>query len=105
MARAREPWNIRPARKSPSVPSLLKAEVEAQANDLIVNVLKPKYVKPPSTGEQFNYITDIATSGFGTTSTSLRPTPVQVRMPCRHRLSGSLHEWSRSVMAHSPSTP
>ena len=43
MARAREPWNIRPARKSPSVASSLKTEVQTKANDLIVNVLKPKY--------------------------------------------------------------
>jgi hypothetical protein len=64
MARAREPWNIRPARKSPSVASSLQAEVQAKANDLIANVLKPKYVKPPKKGEQFNYITDIGARWF-----------------------------------------
>ena len=64
MGRAREPWNIRPARKAPAVPSSLKAEVQAKANDLIVNVLKPKYVTPPSKDEQFNYITDIGAKWF-----------------------------------------
>lgn len=59
MARPREPWNIRPARKSRPVTASLKAEVEIKANDLIVNVLKPRYVKPPRRGEQFNHITDI----------------------------------------------
>jgi len=38
------------------VTASLKAEVETEANDLIVNVLKPRYVKPPKEGEQFNYI-------------------------------------------------
>lgn len=64
MARAREPWSIRPARKTPSVASSLKAEVQAKADGLIVNVLKPQYVKPPSKDEQFNYITDIAAKWF-----------------------------------------
>src|SRR5262249_215661 len=59
MAKPREPWNIRPAKKRPSAPASLKAEVETKATDLIENVLKPKYVLPPKTGERFNYITDI----------------------------------------------
>jgi hypothetical protein len=64
MARPREPWNIRPARKPPSVTASLKAVVEAKARDLIENVLKPKYVKLPKKDEQFNYITDIGTKWF-----------------------------------------
>ena len=64
MAKPREPWNIRPARKPASVTASLKAEVEAKARDLIENVLKPKYVKPPKKGEQFNYITDIGAKWF-----------------------------------------
>jgi hypothetical protein len=46
------------------VTASLKAEVETKANDLIVNVLKPRYVKPPSRNEQFNYITDITAKWF-----------------------------------------
>ena len=64
MARPREPWNIRPARKRGPVTASLKAEVETKANDLIVNVLKPRYVKPPRSDEQLNYITDITAKWF-----------------------------------------
>jgi len=64
MARPREPWNMRPARKSRPVTASLKAEVESKANDLIVNVLKPRYVKAPRRGEPFNYITDITAKWF-----------------------------------------
>ena len=64
MARPREPWNIRPARKSRPVTASLKAEVETKAMDLIQNILKPRYVKPPKEGESFNYITDIRAQWF-----------------------------------------
>ena len=47
MAKPREPWNIRPAKKRASVTASLKAEVETKAKDLIENVLKPKHVLPP----------------------------------------------------------
>ena len=47
MSKPREPWNIRPSRKSTSVSASLKAEVETKAKDLIENVLKPKHVLPP----------------------------------------------------------
>jgi hypothetical protein len=59
MAKPREPWNIRPAKKRASETASIKAEVETKAKDLIDNVLKPKYVLPPKKDEQFNYITDI----------------------------------------------
>ena len=59
MAKPREPWNIRPAKKRNAVPASIKAEVETKARALIENVLKPKYVLPPKQGEQANYITDI----------------------------------------------
>jgi hypothetical protein len=59
MAKPREPWNIRPAKKRVSLTAFLKTEVETKAKDLIENVLKPKYVQPPHKGEQSNYITDI----------------------------------------------
>ena len=64
MAKPREPWNIRPARKPASVNASLKAEIEAKARDLIKNVLKPKFVKPPRKDEEFNYITDITARWF-----------------------------------------
>ncbi len=64
MAKPREPWNICPARKPASMTASIKAEVEAKARDLIVNVLKPRYVKRPKKGAQFNYITDITAKWF-----------------------------------------
>ena len=64
MAEPREPWNIRPARKPASVTASLKAEVETKAKDLIEKVLKPRYVKRPKKGNQFNYIIDIGAKWF-----------------------------------------
>jgi hypothetical protein len=59
MAKPREPWNIRPSKKSVSVTAALKTEVETKAKDLIERVLKPKHVLPPKKDERFNYVTDI----------------------------------------------
>lgn len=60
MAKKRKAWMISPGKSpKPSVPDSVKAELEAKANELIENVLKPKHVRPPKTGEQFNYISDI----------------------------------------------
>ena len=64
MAKRREPWNIRPAKRKPSVTASIKAEVETKAKDLIENVLKPKHVLPPKEGEQVNYITDIGAKWY-----------------------------------------
>jgi hypothetical protein len=64
MAKPREPWNIRPAKKSVSVSASLKAEVETKAKALIEKVLKPKYVLPSEKGEQLNYITDIGAKWY-----------------------------------------
>ncbi len=59
MAKPREPWNIRPAKKRAAVTASLKAEVETKAKALIDKVLKPKHVQPPPAEAQFNYVTDI----------------------------------------------
>ena len=64
MARPREPWNIRPAKKTASVTASTKAQVEAKARDLIDNVLKPKHVAPQAVEAQFNYITDIGAKWY-----------------------------------------
>ena len=64
MAIAREPWNIRPAKKRAAVTASLKAEVETKARDLIENVLKPKHVLPPPKEEQGNYIIDIGAKWY-----------------------------------------
>ena len=64
MAQPREPWNIRPAKKRASVTASLKTEVETKARDLIENVLKPKYVLPPQTDQQSNYIINIGAKWY-----------------------------------------
>lgn len=63
MAKAREPWNIRPAKKRAAVTASLKSEVETKARDLIGNVLKPKHVLPPKEN-QGNYIIDIGSKWY-----------------------------------------
>ena len=65
MAKPREAWNIRPAKKRVAVDASIKAEVETNAKELIENVLKPKYVLPPKKDEQFNHITDIGAKWHG----------------------------------------
>ena len=64
MARPREPWNVRPAKKTASVTASIKAEIETKAKALIENVLRPKHVLPPKKGEQLNYVTDIGAKWF-----------------------------------------
>lgn len=61
MARKRNAWEISPSKKKPTtpLPDSLKAEVQAKANALIEDVLKPKYVLPPPKDGQFNSIIDI----------------------------------------------
>ena len=64
MAKPREPWNIRPAKKRASVTASIKAEVETKAKDLIENVLRPKYVLPPPVEAQSDYIIDIGAKWY-----------------------------------------
>jgi hypothetical protein len=65
MAKQREPWNIRPGKKSKTpLSASLKAEVQAKAVDLIENVLKTKHVLPPPEDGRFNYIVDIGSKWY-----------------------------------------
>jgi hypothetical protein len=64
MAKPREPWNIRPAKKRSSLTASIKAEVETKAKDLIDDVLKPKHVLAPPVEAQLNYITDIGAKWY-----------------------------------------
>jgi hypothetical protein len=50
---------IGPAKNPKAVPDLLKTEVEANAKELIENVLKAKHVQPTPEEQRFNYIIDI----------------------------------------------
>lgn len=45
--------------KGSQLSEALKEEVTRKANELIENVLKPKYLEPPPENPQFNYIIDI----------------------------------------------
>jgi hypothetical protein len=60
MAKQRKPWDIHPQGKSKTpLTASLKAEVQAKANALIEDVLKPKYVLTSPEDSQFNYIIDL----------------------------------------------
>lgn len=66
MPKPRKTWTFGAGKRPKTpLPGTLKQEVDAKANDLIETVLKPKHVKPPPTGHQLNYITDITTKWLG----------------------------------------
>lgn len=60
MTKSRKMWIFNYTKQAkPKVPNILKAEVIAKANTFSDTILKPKYLKPPSGDEHFNYIVDI----------------------------------------------
>jgi hypothetical protein len=65
MGKKRNPWEITPAKgRKPPLPDSLKAEVQARADDLIKDVLKPRCIKPPPQDARINYIIDIRAGWF-----------------------------------------
>ena len=49
-------WGYAPDRRiKPKVPDDLKKEVQTKADDLVANVLTPKYIKPPPKKPRWNY--------------------------------------------------
>jgi hypothetical protein len=65
MATTRKTWVYRPARPATTVvPDAVKADVSAQARDLVETVLKPRHIEPPPDDERFNYIVDIDTKWY-----------------------------------------
>ncbi|HLC04203.1 MAG TPA: hypothetical protein VJK02_14300 [Anaerolineales bacterium] len=61
MAKRRKAWvYVPPKPAKPTVPAVLRAEVEAKARELVESVLKPLHVKPPPEDERFNYIVDVS---------------------------------------------
>ena len=61
MAKTRKVWTYRPPRPpAPTVPAPVKADVQAQAQHLIVTVLGPRYIKPPPENPRFNYLVAIS---------------------------------------------
>lgn len=68
MAKQPKAWMFEPAKRAKSaMPGTLKDEVETKAGELIEKSLKPRHVKPPPEGSQFNYVTDITTKWIGST--------------------------------------
>jgi len=68
MAKQRKAWMVGPAKQpKASLPGTLKDEVDTKAGELIEKTLKPRHVKPPPEGSQFNYVTDITTKWIGST--------------------------------------
>lgn len=60
MAKSRKMWVKSPPKSpKPKVPETLKRDIEAQANELIASVLKPKHLSPAPEDERFNYLVDI----------------------------------------------
>ena len=68
MAKQRKAWMFGPVTKpKSSLPGAVKDEVDTKATDLIEKVLKPRHVKPPPEGCQFNYITEFKAKWIGST--------------------------------------
>ncbi|MBW2342158.1 MAG: hypothetical protein JRF50_17765 [Deltaproteobacteria bacterium] len=60
MAKSRKIWVFSPPKQAkPRLPNALKANMTAEANDLIDTILKPTHVKHPAGDERFNYVVDI----------------------------------------------
>ena len=58
-------WAPAKKRSSPKVTDSIKSEVKSRSDELIENVLKPKYIKPPSQNNDLNYLVDIFSKWHG----------------------------------------
>ena len=68
MAKQRKAWIVSPENTAEaSLSGTLKDEVDTKAGELIEKTLKPRHVKPPPEGSQFNYVTDIKAKWIGST--------------------------------------
>ena len=66
MAKQRKAWMLSPGKKpTASLSGTVKDEVDTKARELIETVLMPKYIEPPPTGHELNYITDITIKWLG----------------------------------------
>jgi hypothetical protein len=65
MTKKQKRWVYKPTKKSkPKVPNGIKQEVQTKANEFVESVLKPKYIKPPPTDNDFSYLVDIFTKWY-----------------------------------------
>ena len=71
----------------------LKAEVQAKANELVENVIKPEHVKPPPKDNEWNYIVDIYTKWHGSFFTFALSITHQDLTPYLHLSRKNLLVW------------
>jgi hypothetical protein len=65
MPKTRKQWVYSPPKPTkPTVPAAIKAELDAKAQALIAQHLKPAHIKPPPEDPQFNYLIDIWTKWY-----------------------------------------
>jgi hypothetical protein len=92
MAKKGYMWGYAPDRRNkPKVPDALKKEVQAKANELVEEMLKPRYIKPSPKKRKWNYPTDIWTkwhrSFFYFGSTWASPGPNRIAPTFEHRFA------------------
>ncbi len=64
-SKQRRMWVYSPRKRpGPKMPDSVRSGVEHAASELIDKVLKPKHIKPPPKGRQFNYLVDIYTKWY-----------------------------------------
>ena len=60
MAKQKKIWmSTTPKHKKPSIPASLKQELGTKVEDVLENIFRPKYIKPPPTDHDFNYLADL----------------------------------------------
>ena len=65
MPKTRKQWVYSPPKPTkPTVPAAIKAELDAKAQALIAEHLKPTHVQPPPEDPQLNYLIDIWTKWY-----------------------------------------
>ncbi len=94
-------WMVRPARaKKSAISESLKAQVDANAQELVESVLKPRFIQPPKK-PRFNYIIDVAATGTEVPCTLSPPTPAPAPRPSHRPLRPSSPAWNSSAAVSS----
>ena len=67
MANRKRQWvYVAPKPVKPQVPDSVKTSLKEQADEIITNILKPKYIKKPPTNNDFNYLVEIYSKWYRT---------------------------------------
>lgn len=60
MAKQKKVWmHTSQKSKKPSISDALKQELQTNIEDVLENTFRPKYIKPPPTDNDFNYLADL----------------------------------------------